>query len=428
MRAYRFASLLKRLRPIERDPLPKESLARLKPQGLAKKPSHPTDSRHINTRELFMLLRANSPCSRADLARLSGLSEPTVSRAINYLVKQKLVNSLGAGESGGGRKPNLLALNPQCAYVAGIDITYSSIALVLADLEGKQVAKWNSDLHALKTPERVVKALAGKIGKLLESHAIPQKKLYAVCAATPGVVDAKTQDITAAPFLPGWEHLPLQRMLEKSLGVVTMVENESNLSALGEHSFGAAKGQDNFVFLSLEKGIGAGVFIKGQLYRGENGGAGEIGHMQVPGTTRAPLSTHLPGPLEHIVGAKGIEQRWRELSGKAGGKRSPKADEVLGLAKSGDRIATEVLVATATALSDVIVNISVFLDPAMIVFGGLLGRSQILFEHVVTQLRTRKYDLERTRLCLSHLGENAALLGSLKVALEAAETRLLRSI
>jgi DNA-binding transcriptional ArsR family regulator len=129
--------------------------------AFAKEPSHPTDSRHTNARELFLLLRANSPRSRADLARLSGLSEPTVSRPVNYLVSHRLVSSLGVEESGGGRRPNLLSLNPQCAYVAGIDITYSSIALVLADLEGTQIGKWSSDVGSLKTPERVVKSAHG---------------------------------------------------------------------------------------------------------------------------------------------------------------------------------------------------------------------------------------------------------------------------
>lgn len=347
---------------------------------------------------------------------------------MNYLVSQKLVSSIGVGESGGGRKPNLLSLNPQCAYVVGIDMTYSSLALVLADLEGKQIEKWSSDLSSLKTPEKVVKTLAAVVGKLLERHSIAKKKLYAVCVAMPGVVDTKTQNITATPFLQGWEHLPLQRMLESSFGVLSIVENESNLSALGERTFGVAKGQDNFVFLSLEKGIGAGIFIRGHLYSGANGGAGEIGHMQIPGTPRGPLAAHLPGSLEHVVGAKGIEQRWRNVAGHGGGRRPPRAEEILDLAKSGDEIATEVIEATARMLSDAIVNISVFLDPAMIVFGGRLGRSQILFERILGQLRMRQYDFERTQLCLSCLDENAAMLGALKIALEAAETSLLSSI
>jgi glucokinase len=150
--------------------------------------------------------------------------------------------------------------------------------------------------------------------------------------------------------------------------------------------------------------------------------------MQVPGIPRVPLSAHLPGSLEHAVGAKGIEQKWRDLAGHAGGKRLPTAEEVLDLAKSGDGTATEVMETTARTLADAIVNISVFLDPAMIVFGGRLGRSQVLFERILDQLGMRQYDFERTRLCLSCLGENAAMLGALKIALEAAETSLLRSI
>jgi glucokinase len=411
----------------ERVQLPKES-ARRSQAPVARKPSHPTDSRHINTRELFLLLRANSPCSRADLARLSGLSEPTVSRAINYLESQEVVRSLGAGDSGGGRKPTLLSLNPQYAYVAGVDVTYSNIALVLADLEGRQIGKWSSDLASLKTPQRVVNTLVAALDSLLRQHSIAKKKLYSLCAAVPGIVDPKTQRITATPFLPGWEHLPLRKMLEDALGVPIIVENESNLSALGERSLGAAKDHDNFVFLSLAKGVGAGIFIKGNLHGGATGGAGEIGHMQIPGAPRAPLSAHLPGSLEQIVGARGIEQTWRKIAQAATRRKSPTATEILDLAACGDRKAIQTIERTAKALGDAIVNISVLLDPTMIVFGGMVGRSQILFDHVLRQLRQRQYNLEQTQLCLSALGEDAAMTGALKIALQAAETRLLSSI
>jgi glucokinase len=322
----------------------------------------------------------------------------------------------------------MLSVNPKCAYIVGLDIQYSKIVVALADLEGNQVGSWQADLSSLKTPQKIIEALVFGVHLLLKQNSIAKKKLYLLCAATPGVVDIKTGNVTSAPFLKGWENLPLRRLLETAFGIPSIVENEGNLSALGEWSFGVAKGEDNFVFLTLENGIGAGIFINGSLYRGGTGSAGEIGHMLIPGSPRGSLLRHLPGSLEKVVGAKAIEQRWREFSKDRSVRESRTAADILSVERSGDGSAAPVIEITARALSDAIVNITVLLDPGMIVLGGPLGVSQVLFDEILFQLRIQQYDLDRTKLCLSRLGDTAPLVGALKIALEAAETSLLSSI
>ncbi len=136
--------------------LASRSFPKHKAKSLAKESSRPTSLRHINARELYLLLRANSPCSRADLVRLSGLSGPTVSRTIEYLEKRGLVISLGFGESDGGRPPDQLSLNQGYVYVAGLEISDSGIRIALADLQGNRIAQWSSRLPSKKTPEKVV--------------------------------------------------------------------------------------------------------------------------------------------------------------------------------------------------------------------------------------------------------------------------------
>ena len=126
----------------------------------AEEASRPTSLRHINVRELYQLLRANSPCSRADLVRLSGLSGPTVSRVIEYLEQRELVISVGFGESDGGRPPDKLSLNQAYLCVAGLEIKDSGIRVVLADLQGNRIAQWDSRLPSRKTPEKVVHTLS----------------------------------------------------------------------------------------------------------------------------------------------------------------------------------------------------------------------------------------------------------------------------
>ena len=190
----------------------------------------------------------------------------------------------------------------------------SGIRVALADLEGNRIAQCASRLPSRKTPETVVQKLVVSVERLLKRHSIAKRKLYAICASAPGITDNRTGNLIFAPFLKDWGDIPLRKLLESAFAVPVIIENESNLHALGERAYGAAKGEDHFVFLEVGNGVGAGIFINGMLYRGASGSAGEIGYMQVPGAPRGPFSTHVPGPLEKVAGGKGMEETWRGMS------------------------------------------------------------------------------------------------------------------
>ncbi len=197
-----------------------------------------------------------------------------------------------------------------------------------------------------------------------------------------------------------------------------------NLSALGEHMEGAARGQEDFVLLWVANGVGAGIFMDGKLYRGAIGSAGEIGYMRVPGAPGGAVSIHTTGSLEDAVGQKGIEAAWHRLhagNGATGANLS--ASEILSLVEIGDPIAMQIRDTIAAILSDVIVNISVLMDPSMIVLGGDIGRAPALFGAVLR--RVQQDDLARFVLVASRLGQDAVLAGAVKVALELAESKLL---
>jgi glucokinase len=172
--------------------LARRSVPKHKAESPAKESTRPTSLRHINARELYLLVRANSPCSRADLVRLSGLSGPTVSRTIEYLEKRGLVISLGFGESDGGRPPDQLSLNQGYVYVAGLEIKDSGVRVALADLQGNRIAQWSSRLPSRKTPENVVHTLVAGVERLLRQHSIAKRKLYAICTSAPGITDVNT--------------------------------------------------------------------------------------------------------------------------------------------------------------------------------------------------------------------------------------------
>jgi glucokinase len=147
--------------------------------------------------------------------------------------------------------------------------------------------------------------------------------------------------------------------------------------------------------------------------------------MQVPAAPRGPFSTLLPGTLEKVAGGKGIEETWRRLAKGQRGRRAASAADVLALAERGDAVAMQVIETAAKALCDVIANITVLLDPTMIVLGGPIGASKVMFDAVLRTLKVQKHDLGRITVRLSHCGPDAALWGALKTAIETAEAGLL---
>jgi glucokinase len=315
----------------------------------------------------------------------------------------------------------LFALNPTGAYVAGCEISSSTIRLVLADLEGNRIGKWRSRLPTLETPVRVIETLANGIEELMSRHSIPMEKLLGICAAVPGITEADTGRVSA-PHLKQWNNVPLKALLEDRIRVHSIVENDVNLSALGEHVEGVAKNEDNFVYLSVGEGVGAGIFISGELYRGRRGTAGEIGYMQVPGTQRSMPLRSATGSLEDAVGRRGIEGAWVQGHASKRGRRL-RAEQILELADSGDEKAADIVETCAAILADVVANISVLLDPSMIVLGGAIGTSALLFSRVLD--RHEKNDLARPILVTSQLAEDGALIGAIKLALEHVESTLL---
>jgi glucokinase len=396
--------------------------------GAEQGPARPGQLRQVNTREILRLLRLHSPCSCADLVRQSGLSAPTVSSTVEYLRRKRLIEQIGPGTSSGGRPPRLLRFNNTFGYVAGVDIGGTAVRVVLADLNGKIVGKWVAPIRGNSTPKRVAALVMRGIHQLERHHRVPAKKLMAVAAGAPGITDTRAGIVFSAPNLTNWEDVPLRQILEDSADVPVAIENDVNLGALGESWSGTARGVRNFVFMAIGTGIGAGIFVNGSLYHGSDWAAGEIGYLCVPGTEQTRLAIHRPGPLESVIGGRGIERMWRTSRngshGRNSGKlRKLKATEIFDLAQSGDARARGVLMQTARILANAIADVSVILNTSLVVLGGRVGLHSALFEATMRILE--RNEVARPRLALSTLGEDAQLYGAIWLALKTAEQQAL---
>jgi glucokinase len=385
--------------------------------------------KQANARGLLQLLQDHNPCSKADLVRYSGLSAPTVSSGIARLEELGLVERLGDGRSSGGRPPGMLRFNATYGYVASVDIGGTRLRMMLTDLDGAVMARWSVLLGTKqKTPDGVCGLIAEGLETMRRQSHIPLQKILHLAAGAPGITNVTEGVVLSAPNMEGWINVPLRSLLEKQIKIPCSVENDTNLAALGEHWQGVAQGGEDFGFIALGTGVGAGIFLRGQLYRGAQWSAGEIGYFGVSGRERGPIRACDTGLLERAIGGRGIEAEWLRVL-RASPLRvekimtSLKATQIFDLAKEGDSRAIEVLRFTARILANVVTDISLLLNMDMVVLGGGVGTHQSLCRE--TDNLVQRHEFARPVIRSSGLGTEAQLYGAIALGLRQVEAQLL---
>jgi glucokinase len=376
-------------------------------------------NREGTANELLRLLRRDSPMSRADLVRSSGLTAPTVSAGIAKLMRRNLVVELGHGSSNGGRPPGLLDFNTRYGYVVGVDIGGSFVRVALADLKGSVAGRWNARLKADRNPTLLTRTVAEAVTQLLRQHKIPGKRVLEVVAGAPGITDVTAGRVLSAPNLTGWHDVPFRDMLQRELRIPVTIENDVNLGALGEGWRGAAKGAANFVFLAVGTGVGAGIVLNHALHHGAKWSAGEVGYMLLPGLPDDPPGADELGALESAVGGKSIEENWGGHPDRADRSRKMKATDIFDLAATGDSNARGVMMSVAHYLAMAITNLSLVLDLSTVVLGGGVGEHPALLEAIRRNLE--KNEFARPQLVMSSLGGEAQIWGAIWLALRTCE-------
>lgn len=218
----------------------------------------------------------HEPISRADIAHTTGLNKATVSSLINELLEEQLVYESGAGESSGGRRPVILHFNRIAGYSIGIDIGVNYILCVLTNLKGEIVIEKSqpiidSSYHA------VIQNVKIMIHAIMDEMPNSKYGIVGIAIGVPGIVD-KEGTVLLAPNL-GWKSINIKEEIEAEFNVPVCIENEANAGAYGEKQFGAGQDCQNILYVSAGIGIGVGIIINGELYKGQSGFSGEIGHM-----------------------------------------------------------------------------------------------------------------------------------------------------
>jgi predicted NBD/HSP70 family sugar kinase len=377
----------------------------------------PSLLRAINARTILGLIQRTGPVSRAQVARDSGLSKPTVSLGLAALLEAGLVREVGRSSGSRGPSAVLYELNPEAGWVAGIDVGRHWVRAALADITGTVVAR--RDERARVSSAR---ALLGQIGAvahgLAEEAGIGWEQVSHVTVGSPGVFEPTRGAVTLAPNLPGWGRQGLVEALQAELGSRIGVENDVNLAAVGERWKGLGHGVDNFGFLSVGTGVGMGLVLDGKLYRGAGGAAGEVGYLPV-GTDPYDPHVRRRGAFEEAVGGAGVVRHAREAG--MTGSLTPK--RVFALARKGDPLAGRVVEEEARRIALGLAVVMAVVDLELVILGGGIGgNADLLLAPVERELRA--LSPLRPRLAVSSLGEDAVLQGAVATALAAAQDRL----
>jgi glucokinase len=306
-------------------------------------------------------------------------------------------------------------------YVIGADIGGTNLRLALADASGCIVARRRVSTQGVRDAGAVVRMLCESSDSLLHAAKVSRSALRALGVGAPGITDTERGIVIATSYLMGWRDVPLRDLIESALGIPVVVENDVNAAAMGEARAGVARGIDDFAFLAIGTGIGAGIVLNRRLHRGSGWTAGEIGYMLVPGTSETPVKRGDPGALEELVGGDGIRRRWHGLwrADLTTLSQDATATEIFDHALAGNFLGGTVLQSAACGLSYAIYNMALVLNVPLFVLGGSVGLHPALGDAARALLEQRD-DRAQLRLVRSSLGDEAQLTGAVHIALDAA--------
>ena len=337
----------------------------------------------MNERRVLEVVLQEGAISRAQLARQTGLSKPTISQALIRLEDAGLLRSVGRTSGGRGATALLYDLDPRSGPVIAIDVGRRWARGVLVG---------RSEPTRSRGSEGLVQQLARIARELATEAGVELSQIRAITLGTPGVVRAEGDRMKLAPSLPGLQrHGALERLGAEFGGAPLRVENDVNLAALAELASGRGIDNDDFVFVSVGTGVGMALVLGGELRRGATGAAGEIGYLPLPDPATPSKGR---GSFELTVAADAFLRRAQQhgLAGRT-------AEEVVDLARHGDRSARAVVHDEATLIGRGIAAVTAVVDPGLVVLGGGLGRG--------TSSATERAQHTGTRITGLHL---AALL------------------
>lgn len=324
--------------------------------------------RDLNRTLVLNLLAQRGPISRTDLARQGNLPAATISRIVSEFTAAGLVSEGEAAESSGGRPPILLRINADAGYVVGVKLREDGMTVALCDLACTVLYHLEAPLSSTLEPYQAVEAISSAVERCIAEAGIPRASVFGIGVGISGLIDS-ARGLCRYSAILGWSNVELGPALEYKLRMLVRVDNDVNTLAVAERQFGAGRDAADLLLVTVGRGIGLGIVVGGEIYRGARGGAGEFGHMTVDTSSSAPLcNCGKRGCLEAVASDYGI---LRAATGVDPGHHvEQEMTALLARARSGDLVVQGIFARAGAALGVALANLVNIFDPALLLIGG----------------------------------------------------------
>jgi glucokinase-like ROK family protein len=385
--------------------------------------------RKINKSIVMNTLRLQAPVSRARIANLTGLNRSTVSNIINALIEEGLVLENDQEDPKVGRPGINLGLRPDGGAVVGLEIGVDFITIVLTNFVAETLWETRIEINPTQSQTSIIEQAEQLVDQALSITNEKHLRPLGIGIGLPGLINLRRGELILAPNL-NWKNVPLRLIFNQRFRLPIYIENEANLAALGEYYFGIARGYENFIYLSSGIGLGGGIMIDGNLFRGGHGYAGEIGHIQ-----RDPDGEKCGcgriGCWETQVGPRAVLRRVKKelqihsdpllLAACQGDLNNLTFDLIVKFGLEGNTICKQAIEDVAGYLGEGIADLINVFNPELIVIGGafILGKDilQPIIEKTIFT-NALQPSADSLRIAFSERGANACALGAVAIVLD----------
>ncbi|SFH88443.1 ROK family transcriptional regulator [Pisciglobus halotolerans] len=366
----------------------------------------------VNKTAILNKIRLAGPISRADIAKETGITPPTVSTIVKELMAENLVAESRLGKSKGGRKPTLLLLKEDGSYVIGVDAGSKTIKAIVSDLVGHVLARAEVEIYPHSTNEAFLEQMTAVIRTVLSEIADQCEKVLGIGVAMHGVVEIES-GISLYSSKTGLRNVPIKETLEAAFDLPVTVENNSRAMAIGEYWFGDYGYIQRFSVINIGRGVGSGLIVNDKLCYGAQDLTGEIGHVSIS-LDGDVCSCGNRGCFETFVSGDAIVKRAKKMIQDAPDDLT--AEKVYAFAKEGKTDYIHVLEETGKLIGIGIINLVHTVNPDQIVLGGgVMKSADFLMPQIQQTIRERALTEKakaETKVVISKIGDDATVLGA----------------
>jgi predicted NBD/HSP70 family sugar kinase len=386
----------------------------------------PSSLRTMNKSLVLNVIRQHGPLSRAQVSQKTNITRATVSDIVSDLLEDDTIYEGDVERSSMGRKGILLHYNADLGYGIAVDLGGSKISFALFNVNAELIERKVIPAYKVTTSDEFITLLMESIREFILESNRNLSSLQVIGVGTPGIVDNKSGIVReGSPNLPQWENLNLSDRIQQAFGVPVVLENDVRAALIGEIWKGKCQNLKNAVLITLSTGIGSALLMDGNIIRGANNAAGEIGYMLFErGHLRQDWSNK--GCFEMLCSGSGLMERFRSApdDNKEAAKWTSAADIFQG-ASSGDKEALQIVDEFIDYLSIVVLNLIFTANPERIVLmGGLTNSAELFLDRLIKNVRSHTLSHTPVEIVVTELKQLAPLYGISLVALNSIQPSL----